>query len=39
MTDEQEEEDVPAYGFPRNRREPSNIDFMISNSGEIQLQV
>lgn len=39
MTDEQEEEDVQNYGFPRNRREPSKIDFIISHSGEFKLQL
>lgn len=33
-TDNDEEEDIPSYGFPRrNRREPSDIDILISNGG------
>lgn len=36
--DDDDNEDIPSYGFPqakrRNRREPSDIDILISNGGE-----
>lgn len=31
--EDDDDQDIPAYGFPRNRREPSDIDFIISNAG------
>lgn len=36
--DDDDIEDIPSYGFPqakrRNRREPSDIDILISNGGK-----
>lgn len=32
--EDDDDQDIPAYGFPRNRREPSDIDFIISNAGK-----
>lgn len=31
--DDEDDDQIPSYGFPRNRREPSDIDFIISNAG------
>lgn len=31
--DDDDDDQIPSYGFPRNRREPSDIDFIISNAG------
>lgn len=31
--EDDDDQDIPAYGFPRNRREPSDIDFIISSAG------
>lgn len=33
--EDDDDQDIPAYGFPRNRREPSDIDFIISSAGMI----
>lgn len=33
--EDDDDQDIPAYGFPRNRREPSDIDFIISSAGKM----
>lgn len=40
IIESEDEEDVPSYGFPsqknrRNRRNPSDIDLLISNGGKL----
>lgn len=43
IDEDDDAEDIPSYGFPqakrRNRREPSDIDILISNGGNIAAHI